>query len=70
MVEGRPVEAVGLTETIFDTGTSLIVGDPEGIERFYAPLHVYGARSAPEYGDGTYTSTCASSTADQTPHSG
>ena len=62
------METVGLTEVIFDTGTSIIIGDPIGIERFYRPLYFYGARSAPEYGDGTYTGTWASMAADQTLH--
>ena len=62
------MEAVGLTEVIFDTGTSLIIGDPIGIERLYDPLHFYGARSAPEYGDGTYISTWARKAVDRTPH--
>jgi hypothetical protein len=48
------VQVVGLTETIFDTGTLQIIGDPDGIERFYAPLKRFGAKLA---GDGIYTST-------------
>ena len=62
-VEGLTVEAVGLTEVIFDTGTGMIIGDPIGIERLYNPLHFYGARSA---GDGTYISAWASRAVDQT----
>ena len=58
---------VGKTDAIFDTGTTQIVGDPEGIEQFYAPLIPYGALLAPEYGDGIYTSTRASGISHQTP---
>jgi hypothetical protein len=59
------IEAVGNTQTIFDTGTTQIVGDPKGIEQFYNLLKPYGAKSAPQYGDGIYTSTSASSFANQ-----
>lgn len=58
---------VGQTETIFDTGTTQIIGDPDGIERLYAPLLPFGAMAAPQYGDGIYTSTWVN-TADQPPH--
>ena len=54
---GSPVQVVGLTEAVFDTGTAQIVGDPDGIEQFYAPLKPFGAGPAPQYGDGIYTST-------------
>ena len=54
---GSAVRVVGLTEAIFDTGTTQILGDPDGIERFYAPLKRFGAKPAPQYGDGIYTST-------------
>jgi len=57
-VAGIPMPVVGQTETIFDTGTTQIVGDPKGIERLYAPLLIYGAMPAPEYGDGIYTIPC------------
>lgn len=57
-----PVPVVGQTKAIFDTGTTQIVGDPMGIEQLYAPLYMYGARSA---GDGLYTGTSASIIADQ-----
>lgn len=55
-------------EAIFDTGTTMTVGDPIGIEVFYAPLLRFGAQLAPEYGEGFYTSTWASNTVDQPPH--
>jgi hypothetical protein len=35
----------------------MIVGDPEGIKNFYAPLLTLGAKAAPQYGDGIYTGT-------------
>lgn len=59
---------IGPTDAIFDTGTTLIVGDPAGIELFYAPLTAYGAMPAPQYGTGIYTSKWVSSVADQTPY--
>ena len=62
------MDVIGTTSAIFDTGTTLIVGDTAGIERFYAPLVVYGAMPAPQYGAGIYTSKWASSVADQTPY--
>jgi cathepsin D len=48
---------VGKTQTIFDTGTTQIIGDPKGIKQFYALLRFYGAKPAPQYGEGIYTST-------------
>ena len=62
------MEVVGETTTIFDTGTTQIIGDPVGIQNFFTPLLFYGAEPAPQYGAGIYTSTWASSVADQTPH--
>ena len=45
-------------EAIFDTGTTMIVGDPSGISKFYEKLPGYGVDWLPEYdGDGSYTST-------------
>jgi len=55
---------MGNTQTIFDTGTTMIVGDPVGISKLYAPIA--GALPAPEYGVGLYTST-SSSVAHQRP---
>jgi hypothetical protein len=63
-VEGVPLPVVGQTEAIYDTGTTQIVGDPEGIRQLYAPLLVYGAQ--PD-SDGLYTSTWTGSAADQAP---
>ena len=62
---GKPIRLVGETETIFDTGTAQIVGDPDGIKKFYAQLGRYGARLAPEIGNGVYTSTWASAAVNQ-----
>jgi len=50
---------LGKFEAIFDTGTTLIIGDPDGISVFYAALLPFGALPAPELGDGIYTSTWA-----------
>ena len=50
---------MGNTQTIFDTGITMIVGDPVGISKLYAPI--VGALPAPEYGVGLYTSTSSSS---------
>ena len=46
-------------DAIFDTGTTLIIGDPVGITDFYTALSPFGARPSPEYGVGLYTSTWA-----------
>ncbi|KAH9984829.1 aspartic peptidase domain-containing protein [Russula vinacea] len=46
------------TNAVFDTGTTMILGDPAGIKRLYDPLLLFGARSAPEYGDGFFTIPC------------
>ena len=63
------MEVVGETKTIFDTGTTQIIGDPVSIEDFFTPLVLlYCAEPAPQYGEGIYTSTWASSVADPTPH--
>jgi hypothetical protein len=68
-MNGNPSEVVGQTETIFDTGTTMIIGDPAGIEQLYAPLLAVGAMPAPpQDGVGLYTSTWAGSTVDQLPH--
>lgn len=54
---GTSAPLVGKTNAVFDTGTTMILGDPAGIKRLYDPLLLFGARSAPEYGDGFFTST-------------
>jgi len=43
---------VGQTESIFDTGSSLIIGDPDGIKALFDSIP--GAQAD---GEGTYTST-------------
>jgi len=54
-----PLQVVGETAAIYDTGTTQIVGDPAGIKKFYEPLELlYGAKYAPELGDGIYTVPC------------
>lgn len=45
-------------KAIFDTGTTLIVGDPDGIEIFFGQLAPYGALPWTE-SPGYYTSTWA-----------
>jgi hypothetical protein len=52
-------------EAIFDTGIAWIVGDSNRIKQFYAALEPFGAKHAPEYGPGIYTSTWSSGSADQ-----
>ena len=56
---------VGETQTIFDTGTTMIIGDPAAIESFYAPLSEYGAELAlVEDGISIYFSTWPGSDSD------
>ena len=59
---------VGKTQAVFDTGTTMIIGDPSNIALLYEGLAEFGAQSEPGLGDGWYSSTWASSAADQTPH--
>ena len=47
-------EVLGSTPAIFDTGTTQILGDSDGIKKLFEK--VPGAQSAPQFGDGTYTS--------------
>jgi hypothetical protein len=60
---------VGKTEAIYDTGTTLIIGDPKGIEKFYSSFLRFGVLPAPAplHGEGIYSSTWASGAADQAP---
>jgi cathepsin D len=51
-VNGKPV--VGGNAAIFDTGTSLILGDSAGIAALFGAID--GAQLAPEIGEGFYTS--------------
>ena len=57
-MNGAPV--VKRTATIFDSGTTQIVGDPDGIANLFRAIP--GAQSAPQYGDGAYTSAFFSAT--------
>ncbi|KAH9984825.1 acid protease [Russula vinacea] len=58
-IDGDPREVVGQTEAVFDTGTTMIIGDPVGIEQFYAPLLAVGAQPLPpQNGVGFYTIPC------------
>jgi hypothetical protein len=54
-VNGAPV--VKSTAAIFDSGTTLIIGDPAGIAKLFKAID--GAQSA---GEGTYTSAFSSPT--------
>lgn len=49
------IPAVEKTEAIYDTGTTLILGDPVGIQSLYD--EILGSFPATKYGDGFYTST-------------
>jgi cathepsin D len=51
-VNGKPV--VGGNAAIFDTGTTLILGDPDGIAALFGAID--GAQLAPQLGEGLYTS--------------
>lgn len=51
---------VGSTAAIFDSGTTLIVGDPTGIANLFGAID--GAQSAPQLGEGTYTSAFSNAT--------
>jgi hypothetical protein len=66
------VPVVEKTEAVYDTGTTLILGDTAGIEQLYALLTPSGATPAPQYTVGgsivLYTSTWASSAANQVLH--
>lgn len=56
-------------EAIFDTGSTMIVGDHRGIKMLYNKLSSFGTDWSPKYyGDGMYTSTWDGIAADQPPH--
>ena len=60
-----PVLGLKNVDAIFDTGTTLILGDPAGIKDFFAPLELfYGAEEVPN-SPGYYSSTWATPAADQ-----
>ena len=56
-MDGRSVLHDKNIDAIFDTGILSIVGDSRRIKQFYAALEPFGAKSAPEIGDGVYTGT-------------
>jgi hypothetical protein len=62
-VNGKPV--VGGNAAIFDTGTSLILGDPDDVAALFGEID--GAQLAPDLGDGLYTSAFSIAT-DQSTH--
>jgi hypothetical protein len=45
---------MGSTTAIFDTGSTIITGDPHGISKFFEAIP--NARRAQEIGDGFYSS--------------
>jgi hypothetical protein len=57
-VNGKSV--VGSKAAIFDTGTSLILGDTAGIAALFGAID--GAQLAPEIGKGIYTSAFSGAT--------
>ena len=59
MLEDKNIDA------IFDTGVLSIVCDSRRVEQFYAALEPFGAKRAFEPGDGIYTGTWSSCSADQ-----
>ena len=59
-----PVLGLKNVNAIFDTGTTLILGDPVGIMDFFAPLELFcGAEEVPG-SLGYYSSTWANPAAD------
>jgi cathepsin D len=64
-VNKSPVLGLNDIDAIFDTGTTLIIGDPAGIMDFFAPLVLsFGAEPVPKF-PGYYSSTWANLAADQ-----
>jgi hypothetical protein len=57
-VKGAPV--VNSTAAIFDSGTTLIIGDPAGIAKLFEGID--GAQPAPQIARGAYTSAFSSAT--------
>ena len=64
-MNGIPVLGLENVNAIFDTGTTMIIGDPAGIRDFFAPLELsYGAKPLPNSpgsssDSGYYSSTWA-----------
>lgn len=57
-MNGIPI--IGSISVIFDTGTSLILGDPAGIAALFGAIN--GAQLAPQLGEGIYTSAFSGAT--------
>ena len=55
-----PVLGLKNVDAIFDTGTTLIVGDPAGIMDFFAPLELSSGAEPMDNSPGYYSSTWAS----------
>ena len=60
-----PVLGLKNIKAVFDTGTTLIVGDPAGIMDFFAPLVLSSGAEPVSNSPGYYSSTWASLAADQ-----
>jgi hypothetical protein len=64
-VNKLPVPGLENVKAIFDTGTTLIVGDPTGIMDFFAPLELRSDAEPVLDSPGYYSSTCANLAANQ-----
>ena len=53
-------QVLGSTATIFDSGTTLILGDPICVAKLFEAVN--GAQLAPQLGEGIYTSAFSSAT--------
>ena len=60
-----PVPGLQNINAIFDTGTTLILGDPAGIKDFFAPLVLSSGAEPVSDSPGYYSSTWANLAADQ-----
>jgi hypothetical protein len=64
-VNNFPVLGLKNINAIFDTGTTLILGDPAGITDFFAPLELACDAEEMPNSPGYYSSTWANPAADQ-----
>jgi hypothetical protein len=64
-VNKLPVLGLKNVDAIFDTGTTLIIGDPAGITDFFAPLELTSGAEPVSNSPGYYSSTWANPAADQ-----